>query len=425
MLASILVALAPALRSTRSGARPDLKGEGLSSSGGRLAGRRLLVSVQVALSVMLLIGAGLFVRSLRNLRTLDPGFDRQNVLILRMDPTLSGYKPERVKPFFREVLNRVRTLPAVRGATYSWMGLIDHNHWGSGIRVEGFTPREGDPGPLRNVTGPDYFHTLAMPLLAGRDFDDHDNQNGPRVAIVNEQFARFYFGDQNPIGRQIGAQDPGEPANYTIVGVAKDGRYASLREPPPRFWYIPYEQGKAVHDLHLYVRTVGDPLKMTAAVRHEIAAVDTNVPVYGVKTLEIQIDEDLVTDRLLAALSSLFSLLAALLASIGLYGVMAYSVTRRTREIGIRMALGAEQGQVMWMVLREVVMLVTIGIAAGVPAAWLLKRLIASILFDVPTLDLMAVAGATVLMALVALLAGYLPARRATKVDPMVALRHE
>jgi predicted permease len=333
--AGLLFGLAPAVQSTRVSVTPELKGGGRPASGARFSFGQLLISVQVALSLVLLMGAGLFARSLYNLRTMDTGFDRRNVVVMKLDPTVAGYSAEQVKRFYGDVRSRVEAMPGVRSASYAAMGLIGESNWGSGIRMEGYTRPEGDSGPLRNFIGPGYFRTAGIPILMGRDFTPADTEASQHVAIVNERFARFYFGKENPIGKRIGAEGEKGPPDYAIVGVAKDGKYASLREETPRFWYIPYDQYRMALGLHLYVRTAGDAGKMTIALRQAIQDVDRNVLISDIKTLEMQIEEDLDTDRLLATLSTFFSLLATVLASIGLYGVMAYSVARRTRDMGI------------------------------------------------------------------------------------------
>jgi predicted permease len=424
-LTGILFGLAPALKAVGVNISPSLKGGNAPAGTVRFMVGKLLVSIQVALSVLLLAGAGLFARSLHNLQTMDTGFDRENVVALRIDPTLSGYKQERVRQFYQDVLARVNALPGVRGASYAAMGLIDHSGWGSGIKMEGYTRPDGDPGPDRNTVGPSYFHTLGIPIVVGRDFGQQDNASSPHVAIVNEKFARFYFGGQSPIGRRIGPEGDKKAPDFAIVGVVKDGKYASMRQETPRFWYIPYEQQPEVHDLTLYVRLAGNAQKMISSLRGIIQGVDPNVLIDDSKTLDIQIDEDLATDRLLATLSTFFSALATLLASIGLYGVMAYSVARRTHDIGIRMALGAERSHVLWLVLRQALLLVAAGIVAGVPITWALGRLVSSLLYGLSPTDPLTVSVAGVVMFAVAAIASYLPARRASRLDPIVALHYE
>ncbi len=300
--AGLLFGLAPAIQSTRVSVTPELKGGGRSAAGARLSLGKLLISVQVALSLVLLTGAGLFARSLYNLRTMDTGFDRRNVVVVKLDPTVAGYSPGQVKQFYGALRSRVESMPGVRAASYAAMGLIGQSNWGSGIRMEGYTRPEGDSGPLRNFVGPGYFRTAGIPILMGRDFTPQDTAASQHVAIVNEHFARFYFGKENPIGKKIGAEGEKGPPDYAIVGVAKDGKYASLREETPRFWYIPYDQFPMALSLHLYVRTAGDAGKMTAALRQAIQDVDRNVLISDIKTLEMQIEEDLDTDRMLATL---------------------------------------------------------------------------------------------------------------------------
>ena len=427
----LLFGLTPAIQSTRVSVTPELKGGDRSTGGARLNLGHLLISGQVALSLVLLTGAGLFARSLHNLRTLDTGFDRRNVAVFILDPTAAGYSVERVNRFYSEVLSRVEGMAGVRSASYAAMGLIAHGNWGSGIRMEGYTRPEGDSGPLRNFVGPAYFHTLGIPIVMGRDFRPEDSAASQHAAIVNERFARFYFGKENPIGKRIGAEGEEGPPDFVIVGVVKDGKYASLREDTPRYWYIPYEQYALAGQhslalrLHLYVRTTNDALQMLAALRQTIQNVDHEVLLAGSKTLDTQVDEDLGTDRLLATLSLLFSLLATVLASVGLYGVMAYSVARRTRDMGIRMALGAERGDVLWLVLRKAMLLVAIGIVMGVPVTPALSRLVSSLLFGVQAGDPATLALAGVTLAVVAAVASYLPARRASRLDPVTALRYE
>lgn len=423
----ILFGIAPALWSARVELSSNLKGEE-SAVFGRLTWPKAFVGFQVALSLLLLVGAGLFLKSLDKLRTLNLGFDKHNVLIVSADPTLTGYSQDRARGFYQEVRGRIAHLPGVLSLSLSDMGPLSGT-WGSGITVEGYQNKENDLGPDRDIAGPGYFTTMRVPILQGRDFGRQDHMHSPHVAIVNESFARYYFANSNPIGKHIGTADAGpDQTDFAIVGVVKDGKYASLREETPRFWYIPYEQfneTREIHGLKFYIRTAGDPENEIGAVRQAFRAVDSKVPLFDFQTLEQQIDTSLAADRMVATLSTVFSFLATLVSAIGLYGVLTYATTRRTREIGIRMALGAQYSRVMASVMSEVVVLVVAGIGLGLPCALVLGRFVRSLLFQVKTSDPETLLGATILAVLVTLLAGYLPARRAASVDPTRALRHE
>ena len=274
----------------------------------------------------------------------------------------------------------------------------------------------------RNTVGPGYFTTLRIPILQGRDFEPRDSATSPHVA-VNESFAHFYFANQNPPGKYIGPGSKKSPMDFEIVGVAKDGKYASLHDPSERFWYIPCEQYNTVKSMTLYARTDGDPLALAGPVQRALRSADPNVPVFRVTTLAGQIDDDIALERLVSILSTFFSVLASLLASTGLYGVMNFAVTRRTREIGIRMALGAQRRWVSALVMREVALVLVAGIAIAVPCALALGKFVASMLYGVPPGDIWSIMGASALMAAAALTAGYLPARRASRVNPVIALR--
>jgi len=427
LVTGILFGIAPALWSVRVELSCNLKGEESAVFGG-LTWPKAFVSFQVALSLLLLIGAGLFLKSLDKLRTLDLGFDKHNVLVVSADPTLTGYSQDRARAFYQEVRERITHLPGVLSVSLSGIGLFTGS-WGSGITVEGYQSKENDLGPDRDIAAPGYFTTMRVPILRGRDFSPRDHAHSPHVAIVNEAFARYYFGKSNPIGKHIGPGDarPGQ-ADFAIVGVVKDGKYASLREETPCFWYIPYEQfneTREIHGLRFYIRTVDDPEKEAGAVRQAFRAVDPKVPLFNFQTLARQIDASLATDRMVATLSTFFSFLATLVSAIGLYGVLTYAITRRTREIGIRMALGAQYSTVMSSVMSEVVVLVFAGIGLGLACALVLGRFIQSLLFEVKTSDPETLLGAAAFALIVTLLAGYLPARRAASVDPTCALRCE
>jgi predicted permease len=423
LAAGILFGLAPALQLTRSAVAPALKAQtSLSGLRGAFTFRKILTVAQVALSLLLLEGAGLFVRTLGNLKAVDIGYDRENILLLELAPLLNGYSDDQSSRFFEQVIERVNQLPGVRSASLGSMALLGPGLTRQGIHVEGDkTPPGEERAGWINSVSPKYFETLRIPLLLGRTFAARDTKAAPKVAIVNQVFVRRYFGGENALGRHIGI---GDTKGIAIIGIVHNGKYQDVREKTPELVYLPFEQHLEGW-MNLCVRTVGDPTKVTAAIRREVQSIDTNVPVYNVRTLEAQLDESLSQERLVATLSSWFGAFALLLAAIGLYGVLAYSVTRRTNEIGLRMALGAERGGVIWMVLREALLLVGMGVAIGVPLALALARSVSSLLYGLKPTDSLTISVAVVLLFLVAAVAIYLPARRASRVDPMVALRYE
>jgi predicted permease len=303
--------------------------------------------------------------------------------------------------------------------------LMTNSDNGSTIIVEGYVSREGeDMNPNFNRVGPDFFATMGIPLLRGRDISESDRLGQPKVAVVNETFARYYFGDQDPLGRRFGRARDGK-TDIEIVGVARDGKAMTLRDKPTRYAYVAAAQQEVLGQMTFYARTAGDAEALSSRVEPMVKAVDAALPVSSLKTMRTQIRESLYVERLVAALSAAFGLLATLLAALGLYGVMAYAVSLRTREIGIRMALGAERRNVMLMVLRDVAVLVTLGVAVGLPGGYGLGRLVESQLFGLDARDPLTFAVATSALLLAALFAGYLPARRATRVDPLIALRYD
>jgi len=427
LITAILFGLAPALQSTRPALTSTLKDESGSVVGGtgHARFRKSLVVAQVCLSVLLLAGAALFARSLYNLRMLNPGFNADQLLAFSVDPSLNGYPRERALTIFQRLEEALAQLPDVRSATASVIPLMTNSDWSSTIKVEGYTPKEGeDMNPNVNGVGPGYFATMGQPLVAGREFTVKDAAGAPPVAIVNETLAKYFFGGGNVVGRRIG-WGRGKATDIEIVGVVKDSKSSSLRREVPRFVYIPYAQEEEVGAITFYVRARGDASHLAASVRDTARRVDPNLPIYEMKTMTTVMDESLFIERMVAALSIAFGALATLLAAIGLYGVMSYTVARRTREIGIRMALGAERNSVLWLVLREVALMVGVGLAVGIPLAFALSRIVQSQLFALSAHDPIALAGAAAVLACVALAAGYLPARRATRVDPMLALRYE
>ena len=428
LLTAILFGLAPALSSTRPALTSTLKDEAGSVVGGtgHARFRKGLVVAQVGLSVLLLAGAGLFARSLYNLKTLDPGFATDQLLGFSINPSLNGYSRERSIQLFQQMEEQLRQLPDVKAATASVIQLLTDTNWSSTVQVEGYHPKEGENmNPDFDAVGPGFFGTLGQPLVAGREFTVKDVAGAPRVAIINETMATYYFGTESPLGRHIGNSGRSKTPDTEIVGVVKDSKTSTLRTEPRRLVYTPYAQESEIGQITFYVRARGGAASLGASVRQVAQRVDPNLPIFDIKTMTAVLDESLFLERMVAALSVAFGGLATLLAAIGLYGVMSYTVARRTREIGIRMALGAERRSVMWLVLKEVVLMVGIGVAAGVPLALALSRVVQSQLFDLSAHDPVALAAAAALLAVVALVAGYIPARRATRVDPMLALRYQ
>ncbi len=427
VLTALVFGTVPALHATRSVVTSALKEEsGNVAGGGRQARlRRVLVVAQVALSMLLLAGAGLFARSLYNLKELDPGFRVDNLLSFSIDPSLSGYEGDRLTDMYRRLQEELSALPGVRSVSMSEMGVLTGNQWGMSIRVDGYQPKEGeDMNPSVDGVGPRYFETMGIPLVSGRDFTERDVKNAPRVAVINETMAKYFFNGTSPIGRRFGLPR-GSATDIEIVGVARDVRSLELRNHPPRFIYIPYAQDDSVTQLTFHVRAGGDEGSTASAIRQAVQRVDSNLPIFEMKTMTVQVSDSLFVERMVAVLSVAFGALATLLAAIGLYGVMSYAVTRRTREIGIRMALGAERSRVMWLVLKEVSIMASAGIAGGLAVALWLTRQVQSQLFGLAPNDPATLGAATILLAFIAIGAGYFPARRATTIDPIVSLRSE
>lgn len=435
---ALLFGLMPALRSSKADVSSTLKEEaGAVVGGGNVVLRKLLVTAQVTLSLLLLIGAGLFLKTLSNLRGLGPGFPTERLIGFNIDPTLSGYSNERAKLFYQRLMDDLATIPGVHATALANMRILEDNEWDSSMTVEGYDAKPGkNPEPYMNAISPGYFAALSVPILAGRDFTKKDVdmvQHGPiadnfspTVAIINEKFAKKYFAGRNPIGLHIGlGSDPGTKTDMQVVGVVKDIKYTNLRDEIPEQAFLPYLAQRRTSGMTVYLRTTVDPTQLMNEARRRVARLDPNVPVYGMRTTDEQIDKSLRTERLVASLSSVFGALATLLAVIGLYGVMAYTVSRRKREIGIRMALGAIQGRVIWMVMKEVILLVAIGVLIAVPAAVALSGIVRNQLFGLAPHDPVTLASSTVVLVFVACLAGFIPALRASKIHPTQALRYE
>ena len=429
MLSSVVVgllfSLAPAVQAARTASAPSLHLEtrSITSAGKLLSLRSGLVLLQVALSLPLLIGAVLLLRTLQNLRAVDTGFTRNNVLLASVNPSLNGYSADKSRLFFDELLTRTRALPGVNAASLATDSPLSGGWDQNGIVVEGYTPREDEKMSV-DVTyvSPDYFKTLDIPLSSGRDFNSQDTLGSPQVAIINEKMGQYFFPGQNPIGKRIGLE---KIPDVTIVGVVKDAKYVSLREPMRRHFYTPIMQQKNILDMTLQVRASADADSVAGAVRNQIRELDPHLPLYNIKTLAAEIDQSLIQERLVTWLTTSFGVLATLLVVIGLYGVLSFSVVRRTREIGIRVALGAQRRDVFLMVIRHGMFLVFAGAFAGLGVSLALSRFMSGLLFGIsPTNTITFVAAATGLI-IVALAACYIPARRATRVDPLVALRYE
>jgi predicted permease len=428
IITGLLFGLVPGLLATRPELAATLKDEAGSVAGGASAGlRKGLVVAQVALSLLLLVGAGLFLRSLNNLKELHPGLETHNVIAAGVEPTLGGYKTEWTRQYYRQLMEHLTALPGVTSAAVAVIPILVGWEWDNGVTIQGYTPKQGEsPDPHMQFCSPRFFETLKIPILLGRDFTPKDVLGAPKVAIVNEKFAKRYFGDQNPLGRRLGfGIDPGTKTDMEIVGVAGNTKYESMRDEVPDELYVPYEQQDWVDSMTVYVRTSAPPLSLFDTLRRAVHEVDATVPMYEIRTMDENVQNSLVTERLLATLSVVFGMLATVLAAIGLYGVMAFMVARRTREIGIRMALGAGGGSVVWLVMREVLMLAAAGLGIGLIAALGLTRLVEAQLFGVKPTDILTMLLATAGIAAVVALAGYLPARRATGIDPMRALRFE
>ncbi|HEU0177111.1 MAG TPA: ABC transporter permease [Blastocatellia bacterium] len=440
LLTGIFFGLAPALRSTKVDLTPALKDSGRSSSAASrsLLGRGLVVT-QVALSLLLLIGAGLFVRTLLNLQRVDPGFNTKNLLMFKVAPGLTGYKDERLAQLYERICERLEALPGSPKVTFSRTRLLADNDAVPYVYLRSALDAAPDADGRIRATGESYIlygrenflETMEIPLLAGRAFKRHDDERAPKVVVVNQTFASKFFPNESPIGKRF-TLDVKKPDELEIVGLVKDAKYARQRDHAPPTMYLPWRQAATVMpEANFELRAAGDPRALIASVRQAVREVDETLPIRSVKTQVEQADETLRMERLFAKLVTLFGLLAQQLASIGLFGVLVYAVSQRTREIGIRMALGASKTDVMKMVIRQGMTLAVVGVALGLGGAYLLTKYLESLmnlsrmLYGVKPNDPLTYGVTAGLLAAVALVACYLPARRATKVDPMVALRCE
>jgi predicted permease len=429
VLTGLLFGLLPAVKATRLNLESTLREQGSSVSGSlsQVRFRKGLVLAQVILTTVLLVGAGLFARSLNNLQRLDLGLRTDHLITFSISPDLNGYKPQPTSALFDQLHESLAAQPGVEAVSSAEIAVFTDSSSGSNITVEGYQAQdEEDMNVSQNYIGPNYFSTMGIALSRGREFTLADGASAPQVAIVNEAMVQRFFENREALGAHFafGSGDKIRP-DILIVGIVKDSKHANVRDKVKPFVYIPYGQDKTVGGTTFYVKTKQDLGTMATTLRREVQRLDPNLPIFDLKTLEQQIGESLFADKFLTFLSMCFALLAALLASLGLYGVMAYTVTRRTREIGIRMALGATRGIVSWLILREVVILAAIGLIVGLPAAYGLGRLTESLLYGVKASDPLVFIGAGLLLTVATLLGGYIPARKAAGIDPLTALRYE
>ena len=424
-----LIGLLPAIHSARSDLGTMLKGQAGRLSRSRMAGRfrAAVATLQIALSMALLISAGLFARSLYNVSRVDLGIETEHLATFGLSPELNGYQPSESRALFARVEEEAAALPGVSMVTASMVPLITGSNWSSSVSVEGFeAPPEADTNASFNEIGPGYFRTLGIPLLAGRELEPRDELGAPKVAIVNEAFARKFELGRDAVGKRMSTSvGNAVELDIEIVGLVQDAKYSAVKDDVPAQFFLPYRQDDRLGAINFYVRASGDPGELLASLRGLIARLDPNLPVEELATMELKVRESILMDRMMSLLSAVFALLATLLAAIGLYGVVAYAVAQRRREIGLRMALGADAARVRAMVLRQVGWMVVPGAVLGMAAAFGLGRIAQSLLYQMEGNDPRVFALAALLLVAVALGAGMVPAQRAARIDPMVALRDE
>jgi macrolide transport system ATP-binding/permease protein len=430
-ITGVLFGLAPALQSTRVDVISAMK----ETQAGQPVGRHVLwrfslshalVVGQIAVSLLMLVAAGLFVRTLTNLQSIELGFNRESLLLFALDARKAGHKDPEITAFYGDLQQRFRAIPGVREASLSNQSLIEAGY-ALGLRIHGKPALDGN---RMLVVGPGFFKTMQIPMVAGREIDERDQPGSPGVAVVSEYFAKVNFGDENPLGQHVALSgNPKKPEtarDMEIVGVSKNVRYGGLKDKARPILYIPYNQGYPQPQRMVYeLRTAGDPMRFVNAVREIVHQADALVPVSNMETQAAEIDHTINQEIVFAELCTGFAMLALVIACVGLYGTVSYNVARRTGEIGIRMALGARRGNVVGMILRQVLVLAAAGLAIGVPVAFGASKLVASFLYGMKPNDPLAIAAAVVILLGAAILAGYAPARRASQIDPMVALRHE
>lgn len=426
-LTVLMFGLVPALRATSVDVAPTLKENSSGVIGGknRIGAGKILVVIQVALSLVLLVGAGLFVRTLRNMKSLGLGFKPEAVLLATADPGLVGYKGTRAINLYREIRERIEGLNGIRSTSLSAFSPIGQLRGIAMVSVPGYIADPGEePIVSLNRVGPRYFETLGIPLLRGRGIEQSDSENAPKIAVINETMANKYFQGQAAAGKTLNLRLIGGMRQVEIVGIVKDSKYSKVQEEISPTVYTPVFQSSEAGRMTFEVRAESDPRTLIPDIRRVVSELDSSVPLFDVKTIEDQIDESLIQERLIASLSSFFGLLALLLACVGLFGVTSYEVAQRTNEIGIRMALGATPGRVLWAVMRGSLILVLIGMAIGLLGALFLTPLVSKLLFGLEPSNPLTFAAAGAVMAAAALIASYIPARRASRIDPIIAIRY-
>jgi predicted permease len=424
----LLFGMFPALHSTR----PDLVTT-IRAGAGQISGQRAasrfrssLVTAQIALSMALLVSAGLFIRSLMNVSRVDMGIDVDNVVTFAISPELDGYTPARSRQLFERVETELAALPGVTGVTASLVPILSGSNWGTSVRVEGFPGGpDVDDGARYNEVGPGYFRTLGVPLLSGREFAASDAEGSVQVAVVNEAFAKKFNLGRDAVGKRMSTDNEGTTLDIHIVGLVQNAKYSEVKDEVPPLFFSPYRQDSTVGRITFYARTALDPAQLLRTVPTVLKSIDPNLPLENLKTLPQQVRENVFMDRMISTLLAAFAMLATALAAVGLYGVLAYTVAQRTREIGVRMALGADAARVRALVLGQVTRMLLVGGLVGIAGALALGRAARSLLFGLQGHDPVVVVTAAAVLAVVALGAGFIPALQASRVHPMQALRYE
>jgi predicted permease len=425
LLAGVLFGLVPALRLTKMDLVATLNAEGGRGASGSNKGRlrNVLVIAQVAVSVVVLVTAGLFVRSMQGAQHIKAGFQTEERLLLSIDPSLQGYDEPRERLLFRTLLEQIRGLPQVRSATVVSPLPLDFTSSSADIVIEGSDASQEGVSVLRSIVGPLYFETLGTRLIQGRDFAETDSPESPKVVVINETMAKRFWPGQQAIGKRIRLD--GSSAFYQVVGIAENGKYRTIGENPRPYLYLPLSQNYAREHMTLVVHTTGDPKNLIVPLRNQLQMLDKQLPLFAVKTMEEHMSRSLLSARMSAAFTGIFGLLALILALTGLYGVIWYSVTLRQKEMGIRMALGAQQSDVLKLVLKQGLGMAVIGIGIGLIGALGIGQLMSSLLYGISSMDAVTFGSVTLLFLVCALLASYSPARKAARTEPMITLRAE